>query len=85
MSEINQSNYIFRKVDINNINEIKSIFNEFNFDIVIHLAAESHVDRSIENPFLFAHTNIIGTLNLLEISRLKWKNNFIIGFSCFNR
>ena len=76
LSEINQSNYIFRKVDINNINEIKSIFNEFNFDIVIHLAAESHVDRSIENPFLFAHTNIIGTLNLLEISRLKWKNNF---------
>ena len=76
LSEINQSNYFIKNVDINNINEKKLIFNEFNFDIVIHLAAESHVDRSIENPFLFAHTNIIGTLNLLEISRLKWKNNF---------
>ena len=52
------------------------IFNEYDINHVIHLAAESHVDRSIEDPFIFAKTNVLGTLSLLEASKKYWKNNF---------
>lgn len=68
-------NYRFIKADITNLQEITSLFREYTFDGVIHLAAESHVDRSISNPLEFIHTNIIGTVNLLNAARECWKNN----------
>ncbi|MFO7370096.1 MAG: dTDP-glucose 4,6-dehydratase [Bacteroidales bacterium] len=68
-------NYRFIKADITNLQEITSLFREYMFDGVIHLAAESHVDRSISNPLEFIHTNIIGTVNLLNAARECWKNN----------
>ena len=70
-----QSNYNFVHEDINNFDRQKSLFKQYNFDAVIHLAAESHVDNSIKNPFAFAQTNIQGTLNLLEAARQHWGNN----------
>ena len=70
-----QSNYNFVHEDINNFDRLKSLFKQYNFDAVIHLAAESHVDNSIKNPFAFAQTNIQGTLNLLEAARQHWGNN----------
>ena len=69
------SNYNFVKEDINNFKGLKVLFEHYNFDAVIHLAAESHVDNSIKNPFAFAQTNIQGTLNLLEAARQHWGNN----------
>ena len=70
------SNYKFLKCDISNFKIINNVFDNFQIDYVIHLAAESHVDRSIKDPFLFAKTNVLGTLNLLEAARNKWRNNF---------
>ena len=61
-----QENYTFIQGDITDCSFLKALFSEHVFDYVIHLAAESHVDRSIEDPFIFAKTNIIGTLNLLQ-------------------
>jgi dTDP-glucose 4,6-dehydratase len=66
-------NYIFIKADISRENEIIPLFEESGFDGVIHLAAESHVDRSISNPKQFVYTNIIGTVNLLNAARHIWK------------
>ena len=66
------SNYKFVKGDINNFNLLQKLFKTNNFDAVINLAAESHVDNSIKDPFGFAQTNIQGTLNLLEVSRQHW-------------
>ncbi|MFT6799421.1 MAG: dTDP-glucose 4,6-dehydratase, partial [Nonlabens sp.] len=60
------SNYNFLKADITDAGGLDELFKLYNFDSVIHLAAESHVDRSIKDPLLFAKTNILGTLNLLE-------------------
>jgi len=71
----NKSNYIFEKVDINNIDELRKIFKKYNPEAVIHLAAESHVDRSITEPNKFVFTNILGTLNLLNICREFWFNS----------
>ncbi|MDA8948391.1 dTDP-glucose 4,6-dehydratase [Flavobacteriaceae bacterium] len=68
------SNYQFIKEDINNFEGLQALFTEYNFDAVIHLAAESHVDNSIKNPFAFSQTNIQGTLNLLEAARQQWGN-----------
>ncbi len=68
------SNYQFIKEDINNFEGLQTLFAEYNFDAVIHLAAESHVDNSIKNPFAFSQTNIQGTLNLLEAARQQWGN-----------
>lgn len=68
-----KSNYFFEKGDICNMQFIESIFDKYNITDIIHLAAESHVDRSIEDPFVFAKTNILGTLTLLEIAKRKWK------------
>lgn len=59
-------NYFFHKIDIFNRKEIINLFAKYSFTDVIHLAAESHVDNSINNPLLFANTNIIGTLNILD-------------------
>ena len=70
-----QSNYNFVQEDINNFDRLKLLFKQYDFDAVIHLAAESHVDNSIKNPFAFARTNIQGTLNLLEAARQHWGNN----------
>ena len=71
-----QSNYKFVKGDITDSSLLKNIFSQHDFDGVIHLAAESHVDQSIKNPLNFAQTNVIGTLNLLEITRRAWEGNF---------
>ena len=72
----NKSNYKFVKMDINDETSVFNLFEEYQFDGVIHLAAESHVDRSISNPNEFIHTNIVGTLNLLNASRNIWNNEF---------
>jgi dTDP-glucose 4,6-dehydratase len=68
----NNSRYIFEKVDICNAKKIKYILCKYTPDIIIHLAAESHVDRSIDGPSEFISTNIIGTFNLLEEARKYW-------------
>lgn len=70
------SNYTFVKGDITNVAFIKSLFDDYQFDAVVHLAAESHVDNSIKNPLGFAQTNVMGTLNLLEAARNHWKDDF---------
>jgi len=71
-----KENYTFLHGDITDEKYINSIFNTYKFDAVIHLAAESHVDRSIVDPLRFAKTNIIGTINLLNAFNSTWKNNW---------
>ncbi|MGB1042680.1 MAG: dTDP-glucose 4,6-dehydratase [Tenacibaculum sp.] len=71
-----QSNYTFIKGDICDADLVNKIFSEHQIDAVIHLAAESHVDRSIKNPLAFAQTNIIGTLTLLQAAKNYWKSDF---------
>ena len=68
-------NYTFIHGDINNFDFLQGLFKSHDFDSVIHLAAESHVDNSIKDPFGFAKTNIQGTLNLLESAIKNWGNN----------
>jgi len=63
---INYSNYKYLNIDITNQSDINSLFNSYEFDIIIHFAAESHVDNSIKDPLSFVKSNIIGTLNLLQ-------------------
>jgi dTDP-glucose 4,6-dehydratase len=72
----NQPNYTFVKEDICNLERMVELFDEYNVDGVIHLAAESHVDRSITDPFTFAQTNVMGTLSLLQAAKEKWAGNF---------
>lgn len=69
-------NYTFIKGDICDSSFVESIFEKYQFDSVIHLAAESHVDRSISNPMAFVETNVIGTVTLLNVSKTFWKDNF---------
>ncbi|MBL4669626.1 MAG: dTDP-glucose 4,6-dehydratase [Flavobacteriales bacterium] len=69
-------NYEFVKGDIVNADFVNQLFSDYNFDAVIHLAAESHVDRSIEGPMEFIMTNIVGTTNLLNAAKDSWKDNF---------
>lgn len=69
------TNYKFIKGDIRKLDFLQELFKSNNFDIVVHLAAESHVDNSIKNPFQFISTNILGTHNLLEIARDHWGKN----------
>jgi dTDP-glucose 4,6-dehydratase len=69
------SNYKFVKGDIVDADFINTLFETEKFDAVIHLAAESHVDRSISNPTEFVLTNVLGTVNLLNAARNSWKNN----------
>lgn len=71
-----QPNYTFIQADIVDAEAINGIFKEHQFDAVIHLAAESHVDRSIESPLAFVQTNVIGTLNLLNAFKALWVNNW---------
>jgi dTDP-glucose 4,6-dehydratase len=71
----NKSNYTFIKGDIVDGNFIQELFEKYKFDGVIHLAAESHVDRSISNPMEFIMTNIVGTVNLLNAAKHLWKDN----------
>jgi dTDP-glucose 4,6-dehydratase len=70
-----QPNYIFERADITEEHSIKAVFEKYHPDAVIHLAAESHVDRSITDPLAFVKTNVLGTVNLLNACRLYWKNN----------
>ena len=72
----NKENYTFVKCDICDFKKVKQVFVDYKIDSVIHLAAESHVDRSIEDPFSFAQTNVMGTLSLLQVAKTYWKNNF---------
>lgn len=69
-----QPNYRFEKGDICDTDFISELFHQMQFDGVIHLAAESHVDRSIENPLQFLQTNILGTVNLLNAAKETWKD-----------
>ena len=69
-------NYIFEKGDILDVEFMYSLFQKYNFEGVIHLAAESHVDRSLHNPSEFAHTNIVGTLNLLRAAQAAWNDDY---------
>lgn len=69
-------NYIFEKGDITDADFVEKLFQKYPFDGVIHLAAESHVDRSITDPLAFAKTNILGTMILLNAAKDSWKNDF---------
>ncbi len=71
----NKPNYEFIKADIRDAENIRAIFEKYNPDGIIHLAAESHVDRSIANPMDFIHTNILGTVVLLNATRHIWGEN----------
>ena len=66
-------NYTFVKADICDFETVRRLFSEYSIDGVIHLAAESHVDRSIVDPFSFARTNVMGTLSLLQAARQAWE------------
>jgi dTDP-glucose 4,6-dehydratase len=68
-------NYTFLKADITDVETIDRLFTTYRFDKVIHLAAESHVDRSIKDPLAFIKTNILGTMNLLNASKSIWKDD----------
>ena len=72
----NESNYTFIKGDIVDANFINEIFQKHQFDGVLHLAAESHVDRSITDPLAFVKTNVIGTMNLLNAAKDLWQGDF---------
>lgn len=77
VSDIAQEpNYRFVKADICDFDQLKQVFETYHIDSVIHLAAESHVDRSITDPFSFARTNVMGTLNLLQAAREYWKDSY---------
>ncbi len=69
------ANYRFVKADICDFERLRNIFSTYQIDGVIHLAAESHVDRSITDPFSFAKTNVMGTLNLLQAAKEQWKGS----------
>lgn len=69
-------NYVFEKGDIVDADWMQALFAKYRFDGVIHLAAESHVDRSISNPMEFIRTNIIGTVTLLNAAHAAWRDNF---------
>ena len=71
-----KENYSFVKCDICDFKKVKQVFVDHKIDSVIHLAAESHVDRSIEDPFSFAQTNVMGTLSLLQAAKSYWESNF---------
>ncbi|UPT71338.1 MAG: dTDP-glucose 4,6-dehydratase [Flavobacterium sp. JAD_PAG50586_2] len=77
ISDIDKApNYTFIKGDIVDADFINDLFQKHQFDGVLHLAAESHVDRSITDPLAFVKTNVIGTMNLLNAAKTIWKDNF---------
>ncbi|MFI3267757.1 MAG: dTDP-glucose 4,6-dehydratase [Rikenellaceae bacterium] len=69
-------NYTFVRADICDFDKMVEIFEKYDVDGVIHLAAESHVDRSIKDPFTFAQTNVMGTLSLLQAAKHKWNGDY---------
>lgn len=69
----NKPNYTFVKADIYDFDKIQKLMQQYHVDGIIHLAAESHVDRSIKDPFTFARTNVMGTLSLLQAAKLYWE------------
>ena len=71
-----QPNYTFVKADICDFEKILELFRQYCIDGVIHLAAESHVDRSIKDPFTFARTNVMGTLSLLQAAKVSWDGQY---------
>ncbi len=72
----NNANYTFLKADIRDKDSINNLFEKYQFDSVIHLAAESHVDRSITDPNAFIETNVLGTANLMNAALKIWKDDF---------
>ena len=72
----NRPNYFFEKADIKDKAAISAIFDKYGVTDIVHLAAESHVDRSILSPMDFVYTNVIGTVNLLEVAKEKWKADY---------
>lgn len=72
----NKPNYTFVKADICDFEKIVAIFKQYQVDGIIHLAAESHVDRSIKDPFTFANTNVMGTLSLLQAAKVCWEGDY---------
>ena len=72
----NAPNYTFVKADICDYDTIREVFRKYDIDGVIHLAAESHVDRSIKDPFIFARSNVMGTLSLLQAAKEQWNGNW---------
>ena len=72
----NAPNYTFVKADICDFEAMVALFAKYDVDGVIHLAAESHVDRSIKDPFTFAQTNVMGTLSLLQAAKNQWNGNY---------
>ena len=71
-----QPNYTFVKADICDFEKILELFRQYCIDGVIHLAAESHVDRSIKDPFTFARTNVMGTLSLFQAAKVSWDGQY---------
>ena len=69
-------NYSFEKADINDEQRLSQLFEKYAFDGVLHLAAESHVDRSIIDPLAFVRTNVLGTATLLNVCRKFWNKSF---------
>lgn len=69
-----RENYVFVKADICDFDTVLSLLKQYEVDGIIHLAAESHVDRSIKDPFTFAQTNVMGTLSLLQAAKLYWES-----------
>ncbi|MCB0776304.1 MAG: dTDP-glucose 4,6-dehydratase [Chitinophagaceae bacterium] len=72
----NAPNYLFEKVNILNSDALENVFQEYKPDSIIHLAAESHVDRSILSPLDFVYTNVVGTVNLLNTSKKFWEKDY---------
>ena len=70
----NQPNYVFVKADICDYDKMQELMQQYQIDGIIHLAAESHVDRSIKDPFTFARTNVMGTLSLLQAAKVYWES-----------
>src|ERR1700753_408058 len=69
-------NYAFERADIKDKAQISALFDKYGITDIIHLAAESHVDRSILSPLDFVYTNVIGTVALLEVAKEKWKGEY---------
>ena len=69
-------NYVFEKADICDFDHMLALFQKYQVSHIIHLAAESHVDRSIKDPFTFAQTNVMGTLSLLQAAKLTWEPDY---------
>ena len=72
----NAANYVFEKANILDVSKLDELFAKYQPDGVIHLAAESHVDRSILSPLDFVYTNVIGTVNLLNAAKKSWAGNY---------